>query len=180
MTQKQCGSVPSRNIRSLPGSRFSVWPPSGKHLLNAGCQRLGGFFVGTTIKIVSSPAMLPMASGQSSPSSAAATGCALPTVVLITSRFCAARTSSTNSRTSRETGGNAGSEECSPRQARIPRPSSPGRVREYRAKASPALLSSRACSALAAGLPGCHRPCSSSSRIAFCRNGLLMNDYSLR
>ena len=58
--------------------------------------------------------MVPMASSQSCPSSAAATGCALPTVVLITSRFCAAFTSSTNSRTSRETGGNAGSDTASP------------------------------------------------------------------
>ena len=67
-----------------------------------------------TINSVSSPAIVPMASSQSCPSGAAATGCALPTVVLITNKFCAAFTSSTNSLTSRETGGKAGSDTASP------------------------------------------------------------------
>src|SRR5208282_6871542 len=38
---------------------------------------------------VSSPAIVPTTSGQCDASSAAATGCALPTVVFTTSRFCA-------------------------------------------------------------------------------------------
>src|SRR6185437_14129171 len=61
------------------------------------------------IKMVSSPAMLPSISSQASASSAAATGCALPTLVFSTSWFCASRTLRTNSRTRRCADGNDGS-----------------------------------------------------------------------
>src|SRR5579872_3360874 len=73
-----------------------------------------------TIKIASSPAMVPTTSGQLSPSSAAATGWALPTAVLTTTRFCAWRTSSTNSRTSREAEGNAASDAVPPPASAYP------------------------------------------------------------
>jgi len=49
-----------------------------------------------THSTVSSPASVPTTSGQCEASSAAATGCAPPTVVLTTSRFCAWRISTTN------------------------------------------------------------------------------------
>src|SRR6267154_5372356 len=68
-------------------------------------SRVADLLSGQTIKIASSPAMLPTVSGQVSASSAAATGCALPTEVLITRRFWAGLTSWTNSRTKIETGG---------------------------------------------------------------------------
>src|ERR671923_452798 len=64
---------------------------------------------GDTMRMESSPAMVPTDCGQASASSAAATGCALPTLVFTTTRFCASRTLVTNSRTSREAEGNAGS-----------------------------------------------------------------------
>src|SRR6267378_7923749 len=85
----------------------------GRHYANISrmrfASRVADLLSGQTIKIASSPAMLPTVSGQVSASSAAATGCALPTEVLITRRFWAGRTSWTNSRTSRDTGGSAGS-----------------------------------------------------------------------
>ena len=61
------------------------------------------------MRMESSPAMVPTDSGQASASSAAATGCALPTLVFTTTRFWASRTLVTNSRTSREAEGKAGS-----------------------------------------------------------------------
>src|ERR1700722_13912416 len=72
------------------------------------------FLLPQTIRIVSSPATVPMASGHCSPSRAAATGWALPTLVFTTNKFCAIRVAATNSRTSRETGGRVASEEFSP------------------------------------------------------------------
>src|SRR5579872_417674 len=65
------------------------------------------------ISSVSSPATVPTTSSHASASRATATGCALPGVVLITSRFCALRTSRTNSLTRRETAG-IGSDGASP------------------------------------------------------------------
>src|SRR6266852_545909 len=65
------------------------------------------------MRIVSSPATVPTTSLHPSASIATATGCALPGMVLITSRFCARRTSRTNSRTTRETAG-SGSVDASP------------------------------------------------------------------
>src|SRR6267378_5473765 len=75
-------------------------------------SRVADLLSGQTIKIASSPAMLPTVSGQLSASSAAATGWALPTEVLITRRFWAGRTSNTNSLIRRDAGGSAGSAVC--------------------------------------------------------------------
>ena len=105
MTQKQSGQFQA----GITGRSYDRCLKFGRHQASISwvraAKRVAAFLSGQTIKIVSSPATLPTASGHCSSSSAAATGWALPTVVLITSRFCARRTSTTNSRTSRETGG---------------------------------------------------------------------------
>src|SRR5262249_54173384 len=68
--------------------------------------RLRAFLLsGAMMRMVSSPATVPTTSSHPSASTATATGCALPEIVLMTSRFCARRTSRTNSRTTRETVG---------------------------------------------------------------------------
>src|SRR4029453_12690870 len=71
-------------------------------------------------KIVSSPPTVPTMSSQPSASRAAATGCALPALVFTTTRFCALRTSYTNSRMSRSTEGSHASAESSLVGSRYP------------------------------------------------------------
>src|SRR5947199_5271960 len=77
------------------------------------CSFLALLLSGVMISTVSSPATVPTTSSQPSESTPSATGWAAPETVLITSRFWARRTSTTNSRTTRETAG-VGSGPASP------------------------------------------------------------------
>src|ERR1051326_8984411 len=88
-----------------------------RHQARMSSRRVCNFFAlllsGVMIRTVSSPATVPTTSSQPSESTPTATGWAAPATVLITSRFWARRTSTTNSRTTRETAG-AGSAVASP------------------------------------------------------------------
>src|SRR6476620_8868162 len=88
-----------------------------RHQARMSSRRVCSFFAlllsGVMIKTVSSPATVPTTSSQPSESTPTATGWAAPETVLITSRFWARRTSTTNSRTTRETAG-VGSGPASP------------------------------------------------------------------
>src|SRR5947209_15341564 len=77
------------------------------------CSSLAFLLSEAMISRVSSPATVPTISSQFSPSMATATDWALPATVLMTNRFCARRTSRTNSRTTRDAEG-AGSAGASP------------------------------------------------------------------
>src|SRR5579864_46636 len=88
-----------------------------RHQARMSSRRVCSFFAlllsGVMISTVSSPATVPTTSSQPSESTPSATGWAAPETVLITSKFCARRTSTTNSRTTRETAG-VGSGPASP------------------------------------------------------------------
>src|ERR1041385_1215851 len=88
-----------------------------RHQARMSSSRVWSFFAlllsGVMIRTVSSPATVPTTSSQPSESTPTATGWAAPATVLITSRFCARRTSTTNSRTTRKTAG-VGSGPASP------------------------------------------------------------------
>src|SRR6185312_10097357 len=86
-------------------SRLNVRGHQARSPSNRVCNCRAFLLFPEMMRMVSSPATVPTTSSQPSASMATATGCALPGIVLMTSRFCARRTSRTNSRTTRETAG---------------------------------------------------------------------------
>src|SRR5437763_2145126 len=113
MTQKK----PRQFESGIAGGPHNRWLNRSLHQTCMASSRVCSFLAFLLLAVmmskVSSPATVPTTSSQASASMATATGCALPGMVLITSRFCALRTSRTNSRTRRETAG-SGSAGASP------------------------------------------------------------------
>src|SRR5262245_25180561 len=107
--QLETGIARGANHGGLDGSRHQARIASSRDW-----SPLAFLLFPEMIRMVSSPATVPTTSPQPSPSMATATGCALPGMVLTTSRFCARRISRTNSRTTRETAGSGSAGASSP------------------------------------------------------------------